>query len=256
MKKIIRKFFWIPLIFIAILIIAIIFYNFSHVELKQSAAIKAHYSKDSTFIRDDLTDLPLLKFGNDTTGKDYFVILFSGDGGWRGFINTCATTISEKGVSVVGFNVLPYFDSVRSPQKIASDITRIVNNFGHVWNKKYFIIGGYSFSAEILPFVYNAFSDQMKQRTKKVFMIAPSTLADFKASRNYRYDESKSLPVIKEFIKTDQKKYIIFCDDQDGSLCGILPSDSPAKVVDLKSGHLFIGKTKEVSEIIANEIIQ
>lgn len=233
-----------------------VFYRSMRVEVRQSVEIKTKFAKDSTFVLDDLTDLPLLKFESDTSTKDYFVIMFSGDGGWRGFINTCAKTISGKGVNVVGFNALPYFDSVRTPQKIAKDIGRIVHNFGHVWKKKKFILGGYSFSAEILPFVYNAFPPDIKKQVYKIFMIAPSTKADFKASRTYIYDKSKSTPVLPELEKADKSKFIIFCDDADASLCNLLPPTTQVELVSLNTGHMFIGKSRDVSAIIADKVVR
>ena len=233
-----------------------VFYRSMRVGVRQSEEIKARFVKDSAFVLDDLTDLPLLKFENDTSKKDYFVILFAGDGGWRGFINVCAKTISGKGVDVVGFNTLPYFDTIRTPRNIARDVGRVVHNFGHAWKKKFFILGGYSFSAEILPFVYNNLSPEIKEKVYKIFMIAPSTLADFKASRTYIYDKSKSIPVLPELEKADQNKFIIFCDDADESLCKILPSDSQVELIHLDAGHLFLGKFRDVSSIIADKIVK
>jgi type IV secretory pathway VirJ component len=256
MRRIVRNYFWIPLLAGSMFASAYLFYRTNRVETSQSQEIKKTYAKDSTFILDDLSDLPLLKFENDTAHKDYFVLMFSGDGGWRGFVNTCAKTISDKGVNVVGFNALPYFDSLRSPQKIAADLERVVHNFSHVWKKKSVILGGYSFTAEILPFVYNNFSPEVKKQVNKIFMIGPSKGADFKANRLYYYNKSKSAPVLPEFEKGDPEKYIIFCDDQAESLCNVLPSTSPAKLIPLDAGHLFIGKSKEVSVIIANAVVK
>jgi type IV secretory pathway VirJ component len=72
------------------------------------AEIDKEFKRDKAFIHDDLDDLPLLLFENKDSKKDYFVILLSGDGGRKGFINVVAKTISEKGVSVVGLNLLPF----------------------------------------------------------------------------------------------------------------------------------------------------
>jgi type IV secretory pathway VirJ component len=95
----------------------------------QTAEIEKKIEKDSVFIKDDLKDLPLLLFENTKSEKDYFVILFSGDGGWRGFIHQLAQTISDKGTSVVRVNVLYYLKHEKKPEQIAKDIHRIINNF-------------------------------------------------------------------------------------------------------------------------------
>jgi type IV secretory pathway VirJ component len=238
------------LIFIAYQII-----KSTRIEKQQSLEIKKKYAKDSTFIKDDLTDLPLLQFENDKLKKDYYVILFPGDGGWRDFSDTLAKIISDKGINVIGFNTIPYFDTLRSPEKVAKDVQRIIWNFSHVLKKQHVLLSGYSFGAEILPFVYNKLDQEYKNCVSKVFMIAPSKGADFKVSPVYYYAASDSKPVLPELLGTDKEKFIVFCDNQKSSLCRVIGDNDAIKTVDLNSGHMFTGKYREVSEIIARNII-
>ncbi len=220
----------------------------------QSVEIKNEFKKDSIFIQDDLSDLPLIKFDAINSKKDYFVILISGDGGWRGFINKVGQKISEKGIPVIGLNTIPYLDTLRTPQRIAHDINRIIKNFSHIWKKDKAFVGGYSFGGEIIPFAYNSMDAKEKSIIEKIFLIAPSNLADFKVSRTYTYNPKKSKPVIPELINIEASKLIIFCDTQTETICKYLPQNQNYDVTKLPYSHLFIGKTDEVSETIASKL--
>lgn len=250
-----RKIFIIVIIIGALLFLAYQILDSTRNKKQQSLEIKKEFANDSNFIKDDLTDLPLLLFENDKLKKDYFVIMFPGDGGWRDFSDTLAKTISSKGINVIGFNTIPYFDTLRSPEIIAKDLQRIILNFSHALNKKYVMLGGYSFGAEILPFIYNKLDKEYKDKVHNVFMIGPSIGADFKVSQVYYYNPSDSKPVLPELLKTDKEKFIIFCDKQKRSLCKVLKDKDNLRTIDLNSGHLFSGKYKEVCEIIAKNII-
>lgn len=252
----IKKISIILIIIAAVVFIAYQIIDSTRIRKQQSLEIKNKFSKDSTFKIDDLTNLPLLFFENDKLKKDYFVILFPGDGGWRDFSDTLASIISNKGINVIGFNTIPYFDSTRSPEKIAKDVQRIMRNFSHALHKNHVIIGGYSFGAEILPFVYNKLDKEYKEMVRTVFMIGPSTGADFRVSPIYYYNAADSKPVLPELLKSDKEKFIIFCDNQKRSLCKVLGSKHNIETISLNAGHLFSGKYRVVSELIAKNIIQ
>jgi type IV secretory pathway VirJ component len=248
------------ILIIVITISALIFIAYHIIDLtrnkrQQSLEIKKKFAKDSTFIKDDLTDLPLLLFQNDKLKKDYFVILFSGDGGWRDFSDTLAKIISSKGINVIGFNTIPYFDTLRSPERVAKDLERIIRNFSHAFGKQHVLIGGYSFGSEILPFVYNKLETEFKDKVTDVFMVGPSTGADFKVSPVYYYNPYDSKPVYPELLKTDKEKFTIFCDNQKRSLCKLFKRKDNLKTIPLNSGHMFTGKYREVAELIAKNII-
>jgi len=252
---VIKKIIIILFIIAALLVIAYEIIDSTRIRKQQSHEIKKKFATDSTFKLDDLTNIPLLLFENDKLKKDYFIILFPGDGGWRDFTDSLARIISSKGINVIGFNTIPYFDSLRSPGKIAKDVGRVIRNFSHALNKKHVILGGYSFSAEILPFVYNNLDTAYKNKVSEVFMIAPSTEADFKVSPIYYYSGADSKAVYPELLKTDKKKFLIFCDEQKQSLCKVIESKYKFNTIDLHSGHMFTHIYRKVAETICKNII-
>jgi type IV secretory pathway VirJ component len=229
---------------------------FTRVRKNQSKEISLEFASRRTFIKDNLQDLPLLRFESKKSTADYFIILFPGDGGWRDFIDYLSNYISGNGINVVGFNTIPYFNHTRTPHEVAHDIQRVITNFSDAWGKNKVILAGYSFGAEILPFVYNELGPGFKNKVVCLALIAPSNLADFKVSPIYYYNPSGSLPVLPEIKKVKTTRTLIFCDKQKNSICRFVNSNDSIDLAHLGFGHLFTGKFKEASVIITSSIIK
>ncbi len=249
-----KKFIIIPGIVIILLIITWLIIDSHRIKTRQSAEIKREFAMDSAFAKDDLADLPLLYYKSPQSQTDYFIIMISGDGGWRDFIDTLSASLAKKGIPVVGFNTIPYFSDTKSPAQIARDLERVIKNFSHAWKKQKVILGGYSFGAEILPFVYNKMDTAFQKNVEKVMMIAPSNLADFKVSPVYYYNPAYSKPVLPELNKVPPDKVLVFCDKYKHSICKVLPDKVPYEVVRVKYGHMFSKKYDQMSDVVANRL--
>jgi type IV secretory pathway VirJ component len=228
----------------------------THFGKTQTAEINKKFANDSMFQKDSLSDLPLLLFENDTSTVDYFVILLPGDGGWIDFIDIWAKTFQRKGINVVGFNTIPYFVIEKKPEQIAADLQRVIKNFAHALNKKNVMIGGYSYGAEILPFAYNRMDSVYQKIITKLLFCAPSTTASFKVSPNFFYNQSLCTLLLPDVLKIETGKMMFFCDNQKYSLCNVLPPEKKYNITLLQSGHMFLGKGQDVSNIISDTIMK
>lgn len=243
---------WVVAILLIIAAATVLAFKYSHVEKNQSEAIRIKYQKDSLFVKDNLTDLPLLNFDAAPVKADHFVILFPGDGGWRDFVDVLGKVWAEKGTSVVGFNTIPYFNEEKTAEQIAKDIQRVIRNFSHAWNLKKVVLAGYSYGAEILPFIYNALDKTYKGTVEKIVMVAPSTSAVFHVSPTYYYSPDDLVEVMPALEKVPPSKVLIFCDTQRKSLCTELSDGAGYDIVKLPYGHAFSGRFREVSSQIAD----
>ena len=214
------------------------------------------YASHKTFIKDNLKDLPLLHFQSKKQTTGYFIIILAGDGGWRDFVDYLSKSISSHGINVVGFNTIPYFNHTRTPHEIARDIQRVMTNFSEVWGKNKVILVGYSFGAEILPFVYNEMQGNFRNMVLCMALIAPSNLADFKVSPIYYYKPSRSKPVLPEIRKMKSVRTLLFCDKERTSLCRFIHDTDSIDLVNLGAEHMFTGKYKEVSSLITSSLIK
>ncbi len=220
----------------------------------QISEINKLYHNNSEFKNDNLSDLPLLKFEAHNHQKNYYLIIFPGDGGWRDVIDYISKNLAKKGINVVGFNTIPYFSAYKSPKQIARDLGRVIRNFSSVWKIDSVIIGGYSFGAEILPFTYNQLDSITKSKVKKILMLAPSNLADFKVSPIYYYNPAKSKKVIPEMAKINPNMFIIYCDHYKETICKSLAANSSYEIIKINYRHLFIGHFKDVSNAVSQRL--
>lgn len=229
---------------------AIVFVRTRPDAYNQTAQIDRLFSADPFFRKDDLSDLPLLEFPAKTRTNDYIIVLLAGDGGWKGLVDFLSKRFSARGTAVVGVNSADYFNVRRTPAQIATLVERISRNFGHVWGRKKIILMGYSFSAEVLPFAYNALPPTTKPYIAKVVMLAPSNWADFKSSPIYYYSPKTSTEVLPQLRKIPPAKLLIVCDNTKYSIQHALPPQSTLPVVLLDTNHNFNGKYAWLASVL------
>jgi type IV secretory pathway VirJ component len=208
------------------------------------------YKNHPSFRSDNLSDLPLLHFESKKNKCSFMVIMLPGDGGWRSLESTIADHICANGIPVIGLNTSPYFSTTRQPQEVAKDLCRIFEHFGSVFGKDSIVLLGYSFSAEILPFVYNQMDSITKSKVIKIVMLASSNGADFKTSPIYYYDPAKSKPVLPELTKIKPSKLILICDHYDASISKVLPHPNPYQTIKVNYNHLFWGHTGDIAKLL------
>ena len=198
--------------------------------------------------------LHLLQFKSKHDTSNYFVILFPGDGGWRDVMNTVTKGLNQQGLNVVGFNTIPYFRKKRNPREVALDIQLVMDYYMKLWHKKNVVLGGYSFSAEVIPFAYNAMDQDYQARVLQLILLAPSLLADFKVGTLFIYPASKSTPLLPELKKIDPAKMLIICDGVKESLCRTMPEINNLDIIHFSCNHWFVGYKKEVANIISERL--
>lgn len=125
------------------------------------------------------TELPLVVLPAAGDDAMPLVVFISGDGGWTSFDQGVAEKLVAKSCPVVGIDAQKYFWERRTPDKTAAEICKILNVYLEAWNKKSFILCGYSFGADIVPFLLTRIPAELRPRLKSAVMISPDTKADF-----------------------------------------------------------------------------
>jgi type IV secretory pathway VirJ component len=126
----------------------------------------------------EIQDLPVttVRAGRET---DTFALLLTGDGGWAGLDRELAAHLAAQGVSTVGFNSLRYFWHLRTPEEAARDVARVLEHYLADWKKARFILIGYSFGADVAPFVVNRLPAELRKRLVTVSLLGIESDADF-----------------------------------------------------------------------------
>lgn len=117
----------------------------------------------------------------DTTGphRDEFAVLLTGDGGWAELDKAVATELAHAGVPVVGWSSLTYYWTPRTPERAAADLARIIEHYAESWHRNRVRIVGYSFGADVAPFLVNRLPERVRARIDSVTLLGPSPAASF-----------------------------------------------------------------------------
>src|SRR5206468_354695 len=128
----------------------------------------------------DTSDLSLIEVKTPTPStRDVMAVLLSGDGGWAELDKSVAAGLAAAGVPTVGWSSLRYFWSPKTPEQAAADLVRVITRYARAWNKPRVILIGYSFGAEVLPFLVTRLPPEVRNRVTDVVLLGPGLTASF-----------------------------------------------------------------------------
>lgn len=131
----------------------------------------------------EVADLPLVEVPaavSPAPGTEpLFAVLLTGDGGWAGLDQDVAAAIAARGIPVVGWNSLKYYWQGRTPEAAARDLERIVRRYAAAWQRPKVILVGYSFGADVLPFLYTRLAPDVRATVTTVNLLGLSDRASF-----------------------------------------------------------------------------
>ena len=71
----------------------------------------------------------------------------------------------------VGLNSLKYFWKARTPEEATRDVARILRHYLAAWHKERVLLIGYSFGADVLPFVVNRLPAELRAHIVSVSLL-------------------------------------------------------------------------------------
>ncbi len=95
-------------------------------------------------------------------------VVLSGDGGWRDLDKTIADALQQDGVSVVGWDSVRYFWHRKDPDDAAADLAAVLETYLARFHAEKVALVGYSFGADVLPFLYNRLPQNLRDRVGDV----------------------------------------------------------------------------------------
>ncbi len=200
-------------------------------------------SSDSPTIK----DLPLIEVRAtgkpDKAGEDLMAVMISGDGGWAGLDRELGDAIASHGIPMVGFNSLRYFWAPRTADGTAKDVARVISHYLKTWEKDRLILIGYSFGADVLPFIVNRLPEAIKAKTELVVLMGPSTSAQFEFHLSNWFEGASdgALPTLPEASKMEAGRIAcLYGKEEADSLCPSLDATN-THVIALPGGHHFDG---------------
>jgi len=126
----------------------------------------------------EIDDLPIHEV-HATGDAPEFALLLTGDGGWAGLDQELAARLAANGVPTVALDSLKYFWSARTPEETTRDVARILRHYLAAWHKERVLAIGYSFGADVLPFVVNRLPPELQRQLSSVNLLGIDANASF-----------------------------------------------------------------------------
>jgi type IV secretory pathway VirJ component len=198
-----------------------------------------------------ITDLPIIITKAKIDKEDKLVLFISGDGGWNSFSQKLVDSYASNGFDVIGLNSLKYFWKKKTPQETANDIAELLNKYSGEWHKKKIIICGFSFGADVAPFIYRRLPDDLKNKIILVQLISPSSFTDFEIhvmDLLGSHNSVRSMNIASEVKLMDVPVVCYYGDlEKEKPLSELKKADF--KVIILKGDHHYAKSYPEIAKI-------
>ena len=194
--------------------------------------------------------LPLVEM--PVPGSDRLVILMSGDGGWRALVRGMSAEFNRQGISVLGWNSLRYFWRRKTPEQAAADLASAIETYRQRWQVSEVVLVGYSFGADVMPFLYNRLPPEQRSVVRFVALLGLAPQADFhaKAGGWLGLGRSDGLAVLPQVERMPAARLQCIQGRQErDSLCPQLRTLGVA-VVAAEGGHHFDGDAKALARYV------
>jgi len=188
----------------------------------------------------EISDLPLQEVhAAGTTGE--LALLLTGDGGWAGLDQELAARLAANGVPTVALNSLKYFWTARTPGETASDVERVLRHYLAAWHAQQVLLIGYSFGADVLPFVVNRLPAELRSRIASVSLLGIDARASFEVHVAEWIGGAGGGPPTRPELEAMQEPVLcIYGADESDSICPELPGTRVTRE-EIGKGHHFSG---------------
>jgi len=181
---------------------------------------------------------------------DLLAVLLTGDGGWAAIDQGIATGMAGEGLPVVGWSSLSYYWTPRTPAGAEKDLERILRHYLKAWGKSRAILLGFSFGADVLPFIASRLPPELRSRVAGIGLVGFSTAASFEfhVTDWLGGGGDPQYPTLSEMGRL--KGLPIAClygEDEEHSACRSLPK---GQGIELPGGHHFGGDYARLAQTL------
>ena len=188
-------------------------------------------------------DLGLVELPVAQASSAPMVVFLSGDGGWAALDKGLSAELQRHGMPVVGWSSLSYYWQKKTPAQATRDLVRILDDYQARWGRQRWLLVGFSFGAEIVPFVINRLPDAYRNSLVGAVMLSPSTASDFEihVSDMVVHGEAGSYPTQPEVKAIHSLPLLCVQGAEDDSPVRLCPrlQQTNVRTVTLPGAHHF-----------------
>src|SRR5581483_381326 len=200
---------------------------------------------------ENVEDLPLVEVHASGIPKREMAVLLSGDGGWAGIDRDVGGALAHAGMPVVGWNSLQYYWHKKTPEQATADLERILRHYLAAWHADRVVLAGYSFGADVLPFLVSRLPPDLRAKVALVVLLGPSPGATFEFHVSDWLggggEEQPTLPEVEKLRGTSI--LCVYGEQESDSLCPKLPPGL-AKPLATAGAHHFGGDYERLAQAI------
>jgi type IV secretory pathway VirJ component len=198
----------------------------------------------------EISDLPLQEVPTGAAAQE-FALLLTGDGGWAGLDQELAARLAANGVPTVALNSLKYFWTQRTPQQTTEDVARVLHHYLVAWHAQRVLMIGYSFGADVLPFVVNRLPPDLRGRVASVSLLGIDAHAAFEVHvAEWVGGEGGGPPTRPELAALQGMPVLcIYGEGETDSICPQMPAGMVTRE-QIGAGHHFSGEYARLADRI------
>ena len=205
-----------------------------------------------THAQDD--PLPIKALATNDTSKP-LVFYITGDGGWTGFSDAFLQSINKAGYPVVALNAKKYFWEKRTPASMTAELTPLINKYLAKWKRDSVVLIGYSFGADVTPFLFNYAGTPFTKKVGHLVLMLPYTSTDFEVhlTEMIGIASRDAYKVVPEVNKITKPILFILGTEKDQFPVHTLTNKN-YKVITEGGGHHFDDKADKVASYVLTYI--
>lgn len=209
------------------------------------AVIQLAFYGSPGMIKDSVPELPVVVLPAKGNTNGPMVLLITGDGGWKGFDPVLSNQFVEKNIPVVALNALHYFWKKKTPEQATEAAEYLLKKYLKQWHKNAFILAGFSFGADVLPFIVNRLPASLLKYCEGVTLFSPGISTDFEihVSQMLGQKQQWKYDVVREIQQMKQVKTLFFLGKEDRFF--------PVKTLSVPPSHIIYLDEKTHRDIAA-----
>jgi type IV secretory pathway VirJ component len=196
------------------------------------------------------TNLPLSLYSSPDTTKP-IIFYISGDGGFNKFSTSFMQTLNKQGYAVIGLNAKDYFWTQKKPKEAAIAIEAAIAESNKQWKRNSVVLIGYSFGADVAPFMVTNFSSALASKVSRLILLSPSPKTDFEihVMQMLGWGKSSGESVLAEINKIIKPIIFIVGDDEKEFPFSQLTIKNK-QIIKMPGGHHYDGDVNALSKQI------
>jgi type IV secretory pathway VirJ component len=206
----------------------------------------------------DLSGVPLIEVPSASNEHgEWLAVMLSGDGGWAALDRAVAAELAKQGIAVVGWDSLSYFWGAKTPEQAGADLEQVVQHYLKLWGKDKALLIGYSFGADVLPFMANRLSPALRERIKLVAFLGlgPTASFEFHLTDWLGSSSAAGLPIPPEVSQLNwTQRLCIFGDQETDSACPNL-TKAGVTVIKVPGDHHFAEDYSGIARRIVEQLV-